>query len=63
MATFMGYCRMAPKKSNKTDGLSIALTPEDRKILDKAAKKADLPISIWARAELLKSARNILEAK
>ena len=59
-------CHMTARKAQprKNSGLSMALSPADRALIDKAAKILELPPSVWGRAELLKQAAKIVaEAK
>lgn len=57
----MGREHMSSRTTGrKTTGLSIALTPKDRALLDKAAGILELPPSVWGRAELLKVAAKIV---
>lgn len=53
---------MATKPSTrKSSGLSMALKVKDRTTINKAAEILQLPPSVWARAELLKAAEQIIK--
>ena len=55
-----------PKKANadrKTNVLRIRLTPEERKIIDSAARATSLLTATWARMTLLAEARTIDKEK
>lgn len=54
---------MRTTRNKKTAGLSMALTPDARKLFDRAAKKSDLQTSVWAQRVLLREARVLLGVK
>lgn len=49
-----------PTAALKDTGLSIALKPEERTLIDEAATIRALPISVWARSVILKKAAKII---
>jgi uncharacterized protein (DUF1778 family) len=58
---------MARPSKQKSDTLSymlrIRMLPEDRKLLEQAAKFKSLQLSSWARSELVALARAIIDGK
>ena len=43
----------------KTEVIRVCVSPKDKKTLRAAAKRADLPLSIWARALMMREAQGI----
>ena len=48
-----------PKKFHQHKTVRVCVTPEQHKLIERVAKKLGLPMSEWARNELLKLAQVI----